>query len=345
MSPMLLVGPIAPPEWGPAVRNRIMADYLDGLGVDVALANTLGVKRNPARLLFEIIGRSIRRRRVILSVSRNGRFILVPLLAALTLLFGVRVVFMPAGGLLSHEIRNLPLGLNALFRWAVRRMTLVAVQREELAKEMAALGFTNIVVVPNFKIACPSLPARRAEGTDIRLLFLSRVRPLKGIEQLFAALDELRDRGLRFQLDVIGMVDDSYKDAFQALLETRSYARYGGVLPYNRVIPEIATYDLMIFPTLCETEGFPGVLADAAMAGLPVVASNVACNRELIRTGENGLLACAGDSSDLAAKIEVLARNPELRASMGERNREYGKQYSADVVLTNLFERLEARGW
>ncbi|HAA89960.1 MAG TPA: hypothetical protein DCE07_05240, partial [Peptococcaceae bacterium] len=57
-------------------------------------------------------------------------------------------------------------------------------------------------------------------------------------------------------------------------------------------------------------------------AGKPVVATDVRGSRDLVEDGRTGFLVRLGDVSGLAAALERLICDPELRASMGAAGRE-----------------------
>ena len=69
-------------------------------------------------------------------------------------------------------------------------------------------------------------------------------------------------------------------------------------------------------------EGLPKSLLEAAAAGRPVVATDVPGCREIVEDGVTGFLVPAKDPAALAARIEALADDPTLRASMGRAGRE-----------------------
>ena len=84
-------------------------------------------------------------------------------------------------------------------------------------------------------------------------------------------------------------------------------------------------------------EGMPIVLLEAAATALPIVATDVGGNREVVRHGESGLLVEPGDPRALAAAMsELLARPAEVRRRMGEHGRTY-------VVETYDLGRIAAR--
>ena len=69
-------------------------------------------------------------------------------------------------------------------------------------------------------------------------------------------------------------------------------------------------------------EGIPKVLIEAAACGRACVTTDTPGCREIVRHGENGLLAPPGDLDALTAAVEQLIENPALRHQMGAKGRE-----------------------
>ncbi|HEY2934922.1 MAG TPA: glycosyltransferase family 4 protein [Acidobacteriota bacterium] len=78
--------------------------------------------------------------------------------------------------------------------------------------------------------------------------------------------------------------------------------------------------DAFVLSTFRE-EGFPLVIAEALASGLPVIATRVGGNPTAVRDGIDGYLVKAGSSAELAARIETLAEQPELRLQMAAAGR------------------------
>ena len=64
-------------------------------------------------------------------------------------------------------------------------------------------------------------------------------------------------------------------------------------------------------------EGLPYAILEAQAAGLPVIATATAGAREIIIDGETGLISPIGKPTDLAKNIVKLAKNTDLRATIG----------------------------
>ncbi len=88
------------------------------------------------------------------------------------------------------------------------------------------------------------------------------------------------------------------------------------LLGERRDVPELlAGADIFVLSSA--SEGLPVSIIEAMAAGLPVVASAVGGVPELVVEGETGLLAPPGDVAALAAAIERLAGDRELRLQLG----------------------------
>jgi len=68
-------------------------------------------------------------------------------------------------------------------------------------------------------------------------------------------------------------------------------------------------------------EGVPKVLLEACAAGRAVITTDSPGCRDVVRTGENGLLVPPRDAGALAAAIRRLAEDPEVRRRMGTAGR------------------------
>ncbi len=81
----------------------------------------------------------------------------------------------------------------------------------------------------------------------------------------------------------------------------------------------ISIFDVFVLPSLWE--GLPFVLLEAAVAGKPVVASDIEGVREIIKSGKNGLLVPAKEHRALADAILNLLRKKDLALRLGEQLR------------------------
>jgi glycosyltransferase involved in cell wall biosynthesis len=94
-----------------------------------------------------------------------------------------------------------------------------------------------------------------------------------------------------------------------------------------------------IFVLSSRSEGFPRSVLEAMRAGLPVVATNVGGVPEAVVNGVNGLLVPPGDPGALAASLERLLDDGELRKRMGaEARRTYQNRFGFDRMAEETVE-------
>jgi glycosyltransferase involved in cell wall biosynthesis len=90
-----------------------------------------------------------------------------------------------------------------------------------------------------------------------------------------------------------------------------------------------------VFVLSSRSEGLSLTLLEAEAAGLPIVATRVGGNPEVVRDGESGFLVPSEDTAGLAAALAQLLQNPGLRARFGARGRElYHDGFTLQAMVT-----------
>jgi glycosyltransferase involved in cell wall biosynthesis len=74
-------------------------------------------------------------------------------------------------------------------------------------------------------------------------------------------------------------------------------------------------FDIFVLSSV--KEGFPWALLEAMSAKLPVIATNVGANPEIIESGKNGLLVEAGKPEKISEALELLISNEAVRREFG----------------------------
>lgn len=107
--------------------------------------------------------------------------------------------------------------------------------------------------------------------------------------------------------------------------------------------PAYAAADALLLTS--DSEGVPGVLIEAALSGLPAVATEVGYVSEVVRDGVTGRLAPAGDAAALAAAVEATLRQAPLlgAAALAHCRDRYALPHVVDR-WEELTERLALRG-
>jgi len=101
-------------------------------------------------------------------------------------------------------------------------------------------------------------------------------------------------------------------------------------------IQYLAQSSVFVHPTY--HEGFSLALVEASMMKLPIIATNVGGNPEIIIDRQTGLLVPAKDVEALTTAMNELRENVDLRLLLGENARnQYVSTFNFDVIVKNKF--------
>jgi glycosyltransferase involved in cell wall biosynthesis len=130
----------------------------------------------------------------------------------------------------------------------------------------------------------------------------------KGIEDIINAVRQINSQFGKtiFALDIYGKIDDTYIVRFEELRKRfPDYIKYAGMVEPEQSVETIKDYFALVFPTHYFTEGVPGTLVDACMAGIPVISALWGNYEDVFVEGVTGWGYEFGNQEAL---IEVLIR-------------------------------------
>lgn len=187
--------------------------------------------------------------------------------------------------------------------------------------------------------------SERGGHSEPRFLICAAFREKKGIRYAIQALAQVRDRGHKFCLVLIG--DGPERPLLEGLLrdlDLQDRAEMRGMQPYSEVIAELQRCDVLLQPSVTaadgDTEGgAPVILLDAQASGVPVVATRHADIPEYVLDRQSGLLVPERDPAALAECILYLMRHPGSWARMGRAGRQHVEQ---EYNACRQAERLES---
>jgi glycosyltransferase involved in cell wall biosynthesis len=211
-------------------------------------------------------------------------------------------------------------GRHALYRLLLRRTDLVAgVSREMVDEAQQLLGVpaSRTAYVANGRDPARFRAAHHGETDLVSFSFVGHLTRTKRPLRFVRVMQALIDRGIPVRGVMVGdgPLEARVVDA-AALVNTE-------VLGRRDDVPELlAESDVFLFTSVVEGEGMPGVLIEAGLAGLPTVSTDVPGARTVIDDGVSGVVVDPDDFRGFVDACERLARDPELRASMGQAARE-----------------------
>jgi glycosyltransferase involved in cell wall biosynthesis len=174
-----------------------------------------------------------------------------------------------------------------------------------------------------------------------RLVSIGRIVEQKGQVILIQAAAGLRDRGVDFELVIVG--DGPMRSEIEyliGLLDLRNRVRITGYLSNQGVLDELLSARALVLPSFAE--GLPGVFFESLALGRPVISTYIAAHPELIEPGVNGWLVPAGAVEPLInAMAEALSAQPAALEQMGRagarRVAELHNVYTEAGKLAELF--------
>ena len=224
----------------------------------------------------------------------------------------------------------------------------IVVEGELLKQQISKVeALENISVIPNFK----NFKLVKKNYSDhfkcnvIKFVFISRITRTKGVDTIFEAVKRLSAEGYEnlFSVDFFGKIESSYAQEFLAEIDL-SECSYKGELDLMNNSSEsyrlLSDYHVMLFPTRWKGEGFPGVIIDAFVAGLPVIASDWNMNSELIANGKSGFLIPVDDSISLASAMRQVMDNRVKTSEMAINSSKESESFHLSVVWPSIKELL-----
>lgn len=160
------------------------------------------------------------------------------------------------------------------------------------------------------------------ENTELSMLYAGRLFWMKGIKYVLETYSRLRSQFKNLRLRIYG--EGPLEKEIRKFIKDRglgSTVFFGGFLPHNRLIHEIRKADMVLFPSLYESQ--PVFALEAMACRKPLVAFDLVSTREIIKKSDAGLLAKKGDIDDLCDKTSQVLNDQELRRRLGQNGYKY----------------------
>ncbi|MFE0135058.1 glycosyltransferase [Streptomyces sp. NPDC059037] len=230
-----------------------------------------------------------------------------------------------------HRYRSVKRNYPSVDRW-------LALTQED-ADDWIADGMHNVGAMPNALAHLPEVPSQRRQKV---VCSIGRLADQKGVDMLVDTWALVAPQRPDWTLRIYG----AGADEADLRRQCTRLGLDGSVQWMGRTgdVPGVLAQS-SVFVQSSRGEGFPLALMEAMASAVPCAAFDCAPGvREIVRDGEDGLLAPAGDVEALADRLLRLTGNPRMRDAMGERARVNVQRFSEAAVLERweaLFELLE----
>jgi glycosyltransferase involved in cell wall biosynthesis len=162
-----------------------------------------------------------------------------------------------------------------------------------------------------------------------------RLVPWKHIEGLIDAVSTVHHASLA----VVG--DGPLREPLEhkAYLKLPNRSAFTGLVPHDDTLAIIASAD--VFSLNSSYEGLSHLLVEALALGVPIVATNVGGNPEVVEDGRTGLLVTHGDTQALSKALGRILTDEALRATMKQNATTSAKRFSVENMLSQTVRALQ----
>jgi glycosyltransferase involved in cell wall biosynthesis len=201
--------------------------------------------------------------------------------------------------------------------WRVisRRADIVVAVGNEVALECESrfkMAPERVEMIPNGRdplLYCPA-SGRGASG-PATLMFVGALTPQKRPELFIEVVRRLRAKGYEIRAQMVG------DGPLAATLVPQASSQRVELLGSRSDVPDLLRCaDIFLFTSLPTGEGMPGVLIEAGLSGLPVVATIVPGVTTILRDGDTGLIV-DGPADSIVAAVKGLLDDRDRRTAMG----------------------------
>ncbi|MGN0976030.1 MAG: glycosyltransferase family 4 protein, partial [Gemmiger sp.] len=213
--------------------------------------------------------------------------------------------------------------VTILYRAALRKASKVFFENEDNARE-----FLNRRIIPQEKavvlrgagvnLEYYQVQPYPSEAGGIHFLFLGRIMREKGVDELFAAAQLLREKyGAGVVLDLVGFFEDEYSETVQQLVRDGVVVFHGFQADPR---PFYARAHCVVLPSY--HEGMSNVLLEAAATGRALITSDIPGCREAVEPNVSGYLCRPKNTVSLLEQMDrFMQLTSEQRAAMGAAGR------------------------
>lgn len=225
------------------------------------------------------------------------------------------------------------------FRWKTKAFSQILILTEE-DRERNWRNYSRVSVIPNPLTNNTSLSPSLL--TEKRVIAAGRLVRQKNFASLIRAWKEVQAKHPDWTLDIYG--EGSLKTSLEKLIAD---LRLEGAVclqgKTQEIFKEMTNSSIFVLSSIYE--GFGLVIVEAMSCGLPVVSYACPCGpKDIIEEGKDGFLVEVNDEQTLAARINQLIENEELRRQMSEAALQKSEKYKMERIIPmwmDLFEKLK----
>jgi len=242
------------------------------------------------------------------------------------------------------DVQRMPKGQMRFYRKSILRANSTPVA-EAIKSEIDGGQHKRVVMIPNPLPFLSSQPVGQAGKSPI-VMYAGRVHPEKGIEILISAFKALRSG---WKLLIVGPSDvkaggggAQYLESLEKLASDDQIEFTGPIYDMDTLSRYYSQASIFVYPSVAEKGETFGLAPLEAMAwGCVPVVSNLACFRDFISHGSNGLIFDHRDRGRielLGGLIDSLIKNDTKRSRLAEKALDVRQSHSTHFIATQFLE-------
>jgi glycosyltransferase involved in cell wall biosynthesis len=327
------INQLKPPNGGEEFKNTLLINRLKKSSkIELNIIDTHSWRRNPfvfLKIMYYLLFNSSDK--IIFSASTLSVYRLLYFIKFFRKNIMSKIIYFVVGGWFQKAIND-----KIIKQEVYLNINTIIVQGKYIMKQLSKSQLQNIKVIPNFKNFDINLHLRQKDTSIFKFVFIGRISKSKGILEILEAtrILKIQNPDLIFSVDFYGPKEDLIEFPEDLPIFYKGYLD----IMNNQIesYKTLSEYSGMLFPTYWQGEGFPGVIIDAYIAGLPIIATDWNMNKEVIEDGVTGLIVPIKDASALSKAMLKLMQNPDLVKNMSENSLKMAKDFHIDTIWPDL---------
>ena len=174
---------------------------------------------------------------------------------------------------------------------------------------------------------------------DFRTVFLSRVCQDKGIDVVLKAAQLIPNAAFHIYGPI---AEDSFEILYDAVCKNDNVF-YHGIFDGkdDLLYHELSKYDVVLLPTRWASEGVPGILVEAKIAGIPAIVSDICYNAEIVHNEVDGIVLKDNNERSLSDAIRKLAENKQFYNAVRVGAKNDSDAYYVESYIDSLVKQIK----
>lgn len=258
--------------------------------------------------------------------TKDLHFTIAPILWLWARVLNKKIVYHFFGGNFHIQYASTPLFYRYILNKTILNSDTVFFETKLLINYFKKLKKNNFEWLPNSRKPLKRVAAKT--NYNRRFVFISRIVPQKGIEEIIKVSEQLP---LNYTIDVYGPIDSRH---YESNYFDDKRLNYKGVLRPDEVLETLNQYDVKLLPSYFEGEGYPGILIECLSLGIPVITTDWLSLTEIVTDNYNGRVIPIKDSE--ALKQAVLSINEGNYPLLSENALKSFENFNSDKVFEKI---------